>query len=665
MIKSLLLLICVVYFAHTSTRGALAAVSGQGDSDSHSEWFSPPPNDIGQLINNHIQSLNKRPGTITIPGGNYTLSTEISLASNVGIDCSSNTVIAASPTFNKPMIGANGIKHFRLKGCTLDANRRGNSHHVEILEVVNSDEGEISGNHFRNTNSRALWISDNNSHIRIENNEIDHFGDLLPASIGSEGIAIAPSGPTPGNSNIIVSGNRIHDGNIGMGIYTSSDATKLSSDIEVTDNFFYSNANDGFLIYSQNASGAPIRNVRIYNNESYCNGWPSKGKGFSENCTGGFLQTGTQTSGTGAGFNLNSSLLERAQVVGNTSHDNYFEGFDNTPQRFAVVDTKGMTVIWAGGDPFIPEWKPNQGVRINGVDYLISAVAGANSTLTLTTSAGNQSKVQLVGMSYSRALIMANTAYNNGRGNNSSSGHGFSDAAAYGTTYAGNNSYDNQGVGFFDQLSTSTTHSGDKSWNNDLGGGFSAGFYCGACLEAGYFNVRSDDFAEIHHQRVAIVLDSHTSRTQISAIDSLRGLVLDTGTDNTLQTFGHLSVETKMNFGSNIGNQVLTANSTNRSDSYALELNIYQVKVGVNCGPEANTVALQYTFTDPTNTTHRNVTGPELTIHGNGAVGMYENRVVSIPVSSNFQTSWNTISHLNSAGCTVLPQYQVSVKLVG
>jgi hypothetical protein len=125
----------------------------------------------------------------------------------------------------------------------------------------------------------------------------------------------------------------------------------------------------------------------------------------------GLLQSGSTSTFNGEGFEINSPVMDQPQLIGNRSHDNFGEGFDNTPQTETTVNTSNTTVMWVSGDSFNLSWKAGQAVRINGFNYLISAVNGAQTTMTLTTSAGTQCRVGLIGVGYSRAMIIGNYAY--------------------------------------------------------------------------------------------------------------------------------------------------------------------------------------------------------------------------------------------------------------
>jgi hypothetical protein len=260
-------------------------------------------------------------------------------------------------------------------------------------------------------------------------------------------------------------------------------------DVDESGNKVFSNANDGFLVYSTSSSGGPIVGIRRVKNESYCNGWPANGKGFSTNCTPGFLQVGPAASSSGAGFDDNSPLIDRSLLDSNRSHDNFYEGFDITPQIIGVVTTAGTAVTEISGSPFLTTWQAGQAVSINGVNYLVSSVTSGTS-LTLRNSAGTQIGVPFDGPAFAHENVTGNLAYNNGRGNSSNSGAGFATIACF-VSLADNIAIGNNYAGFVDNTSCYATHTGDASYNNNLGGGVNAEFACLDCLDPSYFNVIS------------------------------------------------------------------------------------------------------------------------------------------------------------------------------
>ena len=370
--------------------------------------------------------------TVRIRAGTYPVSATVNLSSGLDLECSPNnrTILRASPSLNTPMFVANGKNHFKISGCVVDGNRSANTNQFDLIQIANSSDGVISGNHLQNGQSRMIHVEGGCQHIRILGNEINHFGQPLPASTGNEGIALAPTAGQAGISHVTISRNRVRDGNLGIAIYPGTASVDPVFDVDVIGNRVFSNANDGFLVYSTSSSGGPIIGIRRVKNESYCNGWPASGKGFSTNCTPGFLQTGPTASSSGAGFDDNSPLIERSLLDSNRSHDNFYEGFDITPQIIGVVNTAGSAVRETSGSPFLTTWQAGQAVSIKGVNYLVSSVASGTS-LTLRSSAGTQIGVPFDGPAFAQEDVTGNLAYNNGRGNSSNSGAGFATIACF------------------------------------------------------------------------------------------------------------------------------------------------------------------------------------------------------------------------------------------
>lgn len=464
--------------------------------------------------------------TVWLAAGTYPVSATINLSSGLDLECSPNnrTILRASSSLNAPMFVARGRNHFKISGCVLDGNRSTNMNQFDLIQIADSSHGVISGNHLQNGQSRMIHVEGGSRHIQIVKNEIDHFGQPLPASIGSEGIALAAAAGQPGISDVTISHNRVHDGNLGIAVYPSTISADAVFDVDESGNRVFSNANDGFLVYSTSSSGGPIVGIRRVKNESYCNGWPANGKGFSTNCTPGFLQTGPMASSSGVGFDDNSPLIDGSLLDRNWSHDNFYEGFDITPQIIAVVDTAGPVVTETSGSPFLTTWQAGQAVSINGVSYLVSSVASGTS-LTLRNSAGTQIGVPFDGPAFAHEDVIGNVAYNNGRGNTSNSGAGFATIACF-VNLANNIAIGNNYAGFVDNTSCYVTHTGDASYSNDLGRGVNAEFACLDCLNPSYSNITSIG------SNYGVLWTPKTSNAKLVAGDGL-GRVHDEGVNDT------------------------------------------------------------------------------------------------------------------------------------
>jgi hypothetical protein len=438
--------------------------------------------DVGAWVNAALADT-PNGGTVQIAPGAYTLSTQIVLTSNSSIECSPNngSLLTASVSFNAVMFLASGINHFRIEGCVLDGNRVGNANQFGSVSLVNTLKGKVVGNHFQNfSGGRIINLSSGSNSNTIRDNEIDHYGPMLPAvANGNEAIALAPSGSGAGVQDNDVIHNFIHDGNGGIGIYNSNAApsvTANTSNNRILDNRIQALANDAILLFNSNgtSNGSLIQGTLIKGNFLRCNGWPANGTGWdSTNCPPGLLQTGS-SAGQGVGINLNSSLQDQTQVIGNRSGFNFYEGGDDTPQNFSTVNTSNGAlgscvsncVQWVSGDSFLTTWKQDQAIVINGVFYTIASVQGAQTTLMLNSAPGSQTGVLLSGYSCSRSLWSGNYFFNNGNG--AAPGGQGSGLAIQGcdVTSEGNFAYGNAFSGFFDQGAVYVSHVGDHSVQN-------------------------------------------------------------------------------------------------------------------------------------------------------------------------------------------------------
>jgi hypothetical protein len=515
-------------------------------------------------------------GTLRIAAGTYSITAQVAFVSNLDIECSPNnqTILQASASLNASMFLASSVNHFRMVGCVIDGNKGGNSNQFALFQATNSSFGELSGNHFQNGQSRAVWIAGGNSYIRVTGNEVDHYGQALPASIGNEGIAVA-AGSGVSSSHITIDHNRVHDGNLGIGVLPSSGASDPTIDVQIASNSVYSTANDGILVYGDAPITSPLQGVRIIDNDVWCGGWPANGTGFSTNCTAGYLQSGGTASSSGVGIDVNSQVVDQPQVIGNRAHDMFFEGIDINPQTATSVSCNNTTTVtYVSGDSFNTAWKANQGARINGTFYNISSVAGATTTLTLATNCPTGTW-GFTGVGYSRATVTGNYAYNNGHGNASTSGAGFSDSG-YADTWVNNIAFGNNFVGFIDSMSSFVSHTGDKALDNDKGGGSNNGFLCQQCLNPSYVNIAADDSTGAH-QTIGISISGGTNNAFISSNDLPAGATIaDSGTATNYLINGTLSrsgVTDTVGAGAAAGNCTVGStyhNSTAASASTAL-----------------------------------------------------------------------------------------------
>jgi hypothetical protein len=506
------------------------------DSKNSAGWAG---SDVGAWVNAALADTSSG-GTVQIAPGSYSLSTQIVLTSNSSVECSPNTsTLTASASLNSSPILASGINHFRIAGCSIDGNRSGNSNQFKLITVSGSSYGEIVGNRFQNNQGGGIYLTSGNSHILIRDNDVGNYGQVLPASIGNEGIALQPTVGGLGNSQVEVARNRVHDGNLGIAVYTSNLSPNISADILIARNRVYSIANDGILIFSSNGTGAKLKGLRIESNETYCNGWPANGTGFSSNCTAGLLQTGSTASSSGVGIDLNGdALIDQPLVIGNHSHDNFFEGIDAMAQSFTTVNcTNAVNSVCTAtaGDPFDTSWSVNQVVSINGTNHTLLSVT-STTQLTLTSNTGAFTGMQLAAPNYMRGMLVGNVGYNNGSGNSGTSGSGFSDSAI-GNAWIGNVSYNNMAYGFIDQWSSCVTHSGDKAYNNSRRGapGGNTGFLSQDASNASYLNITAYDSQASPTQTIDVFLSGFSTNNYVESTNIASARVSNSGTNNSFR----------------------------------------------------------------------------------------------------------------------------------
>ncbi len=515
---------------------AISAVSQVAASPASSQSSAPRDGYVHvdgvtyKTVQSAIQTAcdGKKPGHVLIPPGTFAeLFTPVSNCVIEGSGINS-TILQISAS-----ISIAALSNVTLKSLTVDAGvaRTVGAHAcsavpaiANAIDITNSNHVTIEEVEVRNTLGNAISVSGGDQYIDIGNSVADFFGCALssedssrrPLGVIGGGFVASPE-RRGGNSHVKFFNDIAHDGNTGFETFPSSTAANVSSDVVWESNRAYANANDGFLVQSVGVStNAPMQSFRWENNESYCNGWTPNWS--NSNCAPfGLLQGGDHKTFNGEGFDLNSPLLDQPQVISNRSHDNFGEGFDNTPQVQSRVKTSGKTVTRLPCstevhvcDDFNPAWKANQAVQINGTDYLIASVNG--TTMTLTTSAGEQKAARFIGVGYDRATLTGNYAYNNGRGNACKvCGAGFADIS-YGSTYTRNVSYLNNAAGFIDQISSEITHNGDKSFDNNRSNGPEKyGFYAQAALAPRYIGVSTHESEADGPQQYALHLDGQTT----------------------------------------------------------------------------------------------------------------------------------------------------------
>lgn len=418
-------------------------------------------------------------GTLHISAGTYTVTASLAMVTNLDIECSPNnaTILQASASLNVPMIVATSVNNWRIAGCVIDGNSPTNSNQFSAVQTTTSSGFKIIDNHFQNFNSRVLNISSGSSNFRIEGNEINNYGQPLPAALnGQEAIALAPVGAANGVQDGIIAKNYIHDGNGGVALFNSTAAPSAvanTSGNQVIDNRIRALANDAIVIASSSgtSSGSLIRQNTIARNIIRCTGWPANGTGWdTANCPAGTKQTGASASSSGVGIDIISATADQNTIAENHSDFNFFEGGDDNATTHSTVNTSNGAlgacaancVQVTSGDNLLTTWKANQGVLIGAAQFLISSVQ-SGTILTLTTAPGTQTGVALAGGVCTHDIWKGNFFFNNGNG--AALGGQGSGLAIQGceVTSANNTSINNAFAGFNDQIAAFVKHDGDTA----------------------------------------------------------------------------------------------------------------------------------------------------------------------------------------------------------
>lgn len=500
-------------------------------------------------------------GTVRLATGAYTVAATILPPSLVTIDCdpSLQAVLTASASLNAPLVHFNGVNHAGITNCKLDGNLSNNANSNDLIRVTSSTHINIDRNWLRNTIGNGIFLRSASAWIDITRNEVEHLGPALP----SLGTAItSDNNAAAAIVHVKITENRIHDGSLGIYVQPAVSGT-TTYDWEISHNRVYGMSADGMAIFSTNsASVGKTIGLRFEDNDSECHGWPANGTGFDPFCTAGFRQTGAVASSSGSGLDLNSANMEGIVVVGNTLSHNFFEGLDVTPQTITTVTTSngvlgacaGNCVQKTAGDSFNTNWVANQGVQINGTNYLISSVQSA-TILTLTTAPGTQTGVAFVGIgipdaSSATAVVTGNTACDNGHGNGNSTGQGFADLA-YKVSYSSNFACRNNAPGFVSNKSAFISHNGDVAIGNNLSAAANGNFLAQATLNPSYYNVVTSG------NGYGIVWDTQTNNAFASGpnITGSTGAVNNLGTGDSYEVgsnrFGALTFNTAGSYSLN------------------------------------------------------------------------------------------------------------------
>lgn len=448
-------------------------------------------------------------GKVILPIGTTVVTADVQPNANCTIEGKGpGSILQANASLTGGLLFISTSANITLRDFTIDCNRAANANTLTGVTIQLTTGVTMERLKITNCLGTGLSMGPGVSNVLIDKSEFSNNGAALPSPSGA-GIGIAAGGGA-GNTHIRVQHSRIHDNNQGVAIFNSSVAANLTEDITFTGNQVYANANEGMSANSSNVVGGKILGLRFIDNESYCNGWPANGTGFSANCTAGLLQTGSSNSSSGVGIDIISTgLILGVLIESNRLHDNVYDGVSVAGQLNSVVNTSASTVTWVSGQTFNTAWKANTPVLINGLVFLVNAVASTTS-LTTKTAPGTLTGVAMVSPSVVRASIIGNNARNNGA--IAGVGAGFWNASADQNTYSGNIAELNNVQGFGCNLSSFLSYSGDKAFKNNRGGGATPwGFSTTACQENEYIGITADDDLAVPTQTTGMLLDANSN----------------------------------------------------------------------------------------------------------------------------------------------------------
>jgi hypothetical protein len=365
--------------------------------------------------------------------------------------------------------------------------------------------------------------------VAVTASDIHHNGDIHPPAQRGAGISAFPG--EKGVSDIRLAGNHVHDNNVGIQITNAPRIESSVSRVEIRSSSISANANDGILVTAFLPGGSTISDLRIEDNESFCNGWPARGSGFSSFCAHGFMQRGPGDSQSGAGIDIiqnDHALIIKPVILRNRLHHNVFEGLAVASQAFSRVKVSGKRVVrLSGPSSFQASWRTGQVVTINNKPFKIDSVQDVDHLL-LQSSANKDGDAGFAGPSPMGALIAENVSYENGNAARSV-GPGFYSQLTDGNVYQRNRAWRNNFEGFENYYGSFTRHEDDVAFSNNTAnaGGRGSGFAAYGGLNNVFVDIKAYDLKTPRTQQIGINIGRTSTSTLVKA--SSRTATLDAG----------------------------------------------------------------------------------------------------------------------------------------
>ena len=455
-------------------------------------------------------------------------------------------VLQASSEFKgSAVVLLSGVSQITLEGFGIDGNREGGVSGMDGIDLYNSPSHiviqDVTISNFapnaKLTGGFGIGMNKGGSHITIRDADIYRNGAGLSALHG------AGIGLTPGTSilaDVKILNSRVHDNTNGIYITPGSSTGALVEDIVIADRTAtYSNAGDGIAFFGFSYPSGIIRGPRVENVDSFCNGWPANGVGFSTSCVAGFFQNGPVSSSTGVGIDINSTQIIDPVVVGNRTHDNVYDGISLSTQVMATVNTSGMTLTCSGcGSKYPPlsvGWKSGQWIKIGGNLYQLSLTTSppcsSATTCTLQRSAGG-ARGAFLGPTWVHGTVSGNVTHHNG--NSCCGGTGIYIYFSDGNTITGNTASFNALGGISSWASSFNMFTGNTAISNNQSNhsGNRGGFVVNLGLKNSFLENKAEDRSGPRFQLYGLIIGTGSTSTYVDTqgLTGPRGAILDSGT---------------------------------------------------------------------------------------------------------------------------------------